>query len=134
MTSAAVLRTTSRIAHSSTRATLLAAGGSSLAGTIELLCSGALPADFWDWRDGANFSFGGRRCAAVDAAAAAVEERSEDDDEEEGAPEEAEAAADGATNGASSDATASSGQMSGAAAAWVPRCILKRAPIDCACN
>ena len=39
------------------------------AGTVELLRSGAVPADFWDWREGADFTFGRRRSAPQPTAA-----------------------------------------------------------------
>lgn len=43
-----------------------------LTGTLELLRRGHLPADFWDWRDGADFSFRGSGTVEEDAHAAAV--------------------------------------------------------------
>ena len=46
-----------------------------LAGTLELLRRGQLPADFWDWRDGADFSFRGAGDAEEDAHAAAALEK-----------------------------------------------------------
>ncbi len=55
------------------------------AGTVELLRSGALPADFWDWREGADFAFGHRRGAAAAAFATSDgEEEAEADDAEMG--------------------------------------------------
>lgn len=46
-----------------------------MAGTLELLRRGQLPADFWDWRDGADFSFRGAGDAEEDALAAAALEK-----------------------------------------------------------
>ena len=43
-----------------------------LSGTLELLRRGQLPADFWDWRDGADFSFRASGTVEEDAHAAAV--------------------------------------------------------------
>ena len=61
-----------------------------LAGVVQLLDMGKLPADFWDWTMGADFDFGARqrRREARRAARQAAEQAAAASDTEEGDAEE----------------------------------------------